>query len=117
LTRLERSLALLVRLNDARLAHGRQSDAAKELERLLKLHDDECRKHGQMSLLDHEPRPVPEKPSACDECGARVPAQMATLVDGIVKWLCARCRDGRLPEDERRSLEAHARSKSNGGTT
>lgn len=117
MNRLERSLFLLQRVNEGRLSCGkdRSNENLKRAEKDLALHDVECRKGGQMSLLDHEQRSVPEKPRACEDCGARVPADLATVVGEKVAWLCARCRDGRLPEDERRSLEAHARAKSNGG--
>lgn len=111
MNRLERSLVLLQCVNEGRLRHGRADERVRLTERELERHDEECRKHGQLSLLDHCPVPVPTKPSACDECGARAPAAMAMKRYGKTLWLCTRCRDGRLPPDERRSLEAHVRTK------
>lgn len=133
MTTLERSVALLRDVNNARLrfsgwAGGERVAAA---ERALELHDEECRTAGQMSLLAYTPAPVHDRPRACEECGARAPAAFATtrpaqwcecsdaLSSGIPcppgkcpnarvhLWLCPRCRDGRLSDDERRQLSIY----------
>ena len=109
MTRLERSLELLRAVTAARLRFSGWA-GGERVERAaceLALHDEECRAFGQLNLLAFVPAAVPPRPRACEECEARAPADFATTRNGAHVWLCKRCRDGRLSDDDRRQLNVY----------